>query len=240
MLSTEEFRGFAKGVVPFLHVTSRLEGEKYGNLLSEKGGQGFPHLVAMDAEGEVIGVVSGERSVAGFTRLMKDAADYSTLRGKKGRSPAEEVRLLGFELGMDRVTEADARTRAAALKDLDADPKKALDALLLGLDIQAELKLIKGPDPALRIAAGKDFAAMWKEGRRPGSDDGVFQPFFIYMLDYAESEKDAAHFEKALGVLREKFGSEPKAAGFFKKQDERLAKLKAPAPVPPVEGGEKK
>ena len=49
MLSTEEFKAFAGEVVPFLHVTSRVEGEHHPDLLEKKGGRGFPHLVVLDA-----------------------------------------------------------------------------------------------------------------------------------------------------------------------------------------------
>ena len=40
MLSSEEFKAFAAEVVPFLHVTSRVEGEHHPKLLEEKGGRG--------------------------------------------------------------------------------------------------------------------------------------------------------------------------------------------------------
>ncbi len=235
MLSTEEFRAFAKEVVPFLHVTSRVEGETYPDLLSEKGGRGFPHLVAMDAGGEVVAGLE-DRTVEGFRAMMKRAGEFETLLAKKDRTPAEEVRYLAAEIRLGRVKADAARARAAALKGLAEAAKKELDGLLLGLDIRAILDGIK--DPAARLAAGRAFAEMWAAGRVPGGDDAGFQPFFVIMLDHAEAVKDAALFEKALGKMREKLGSEPRAAGFFKKNDERLAKLKeAKEPEPPKEEG---
>ena len=73
MLSAAEFSAFAKEVVPFLHVTSRLEGASYPDLLSQKGGRGFPYLVAMDAEGRVTAQAE-QRSVDGFRSMVEAAA----------------------------------------------------------------------------------------------------------------------------------------------------------------------
>ena len=235
MLSTAEFREFAKGVVPFLHVTSQVEGDKYPDLLSEKGGRGFPHVVCMDAEGGVLAVLNA-RTVDGFKDMMKRGAEFQALVAKKDRTPAEELSVLKAELGLGRLKPEEARARATALKGLDEAAKKELDGLLLGLDIRAEMaKITRENAKEGRIAAGKAFAEMWKAGREPTDEDTV-QPFFILMLDYAESIPDAALFEKALGELQERFGDKPQAAGFLKKQEERLAKLKGGA-GPPKEGG---
>jgi hypothetical protein len=228
VLSTEEFRGFAKGVVPFLHVTSHVEGEKYGNLLQEKGGTGFPHVVAMDADGGVLAELD-DRTVEGFQAMMKSGGDFTALLAKKDRTSAEEVDLLTREIGLGRVKAEDARTRAAAIKGLDDAGKARLDGLLLGLDIKGQLDKTNGRDPASRAATGKVFAEWWKAGRAPGGKDESFQPFFVLMLDHADASKDVALFEKVLGVLRDEVGSNPRAAGFFKAQEKRLEKLKADA-----------
>ncbi len=228
MLSSEEFRAFAKEVVPFLHVTSQVEGEKYGNLLQEKGGTGFPHLVAMDAGGGVVAVLE-DGTVAGFRAMMKQGAEFIAFSSKKDRTTAEEVRLLTAEIKFCRVNAADARAREGAIKGLDAAGKKDLDGLILGLEIKAELGKITGPDLALKVAAGKAFAEMWKAGKEPDPDGEQFQPYYILMLDHAEAVKDVALFEKALGKVRAKFGDKPQAARFFQRQDERLAKLKEAA-----------
>jgi hypothetical protein len=81
---------------------------------------------------------------------------------------------------------------------------------------------------ALALAAGKKFAEMWAAGREPATEEQISR-FFGPILEYAHETKDAALFEKALGKLRDAFGKNPRSAGFFKKQDERLEALKAPA-----------
>lgn len=235
MLSTEEFKAFAAEVVPFLHVTSRVEGEAHPDMLQEKGGRGFPYVVAMDSKGEVIGQIA-DRTVAGFRAMTKKAAEYVALAAKEKRTAAEELRYVVALHELNKVDVAEARKRVEALEGLDDAGKKERDQFLLVLDIRSA---VEGKNPQAmgeeeKIALGKTFHEWWKAGREP-TDQGAMQPFFIFMLDYAESAKDAELFEKALGKLREVFGPMPGAAGFFKRQDDRLAKLKEAAP--PAEGG---
>ena len=54
MLSTEEFATWSKKVVLFLHNTSRCDDEPYPNLLKEKGGNGFPTMSYLAADGRLM------------------------------------------------------------------------------------------------------------------------------------------------------------------------------------------
>ncbi|MBM4062876.1 MAG: hypothetical protein FJ265_17545 [Planctomycetes bacterium] len=54
----------------FCHVTTQVEGDKYPTLLRDKGGRAVPHLVFMDAAGEVL-ATQGDRSVAGFKKALE-------------------------------------------------------------------------------------------------------------------------------------------------------------------------
>ena len=66
---------------------------------------------------------------------------------------------------------------------------------------------------------------MKKAGRIP-TDEERMQPFWIFMMDYAEDKKEVATFEEALKALKEKFGGNPQAAKFFEQKEEILKKLK--------------
>lgn len=237
MLSTKEFGDFSKEFVMFCHITTRIEGRKYDDLLSKKGGTGFPYLVALDANGDVIAQLEGGRTVEGFRAMMAEGAKFVALRGKEKKTLDDEIFLLEHDISMGNADLAAAKARMAALKGLNEAQKKELDGALLGLEIKAAMPTSRDPaeQKAQMVAAGKSFAAMWAAGREPTADASI-QPFFIFMLDYAESEKDAALFEKALDKLRAKFGSNPQAAGFFKKQDARLEALKAAGGGPKKDG----
>jgi hypothetical protein len=239
VLSTEEFRGFAKDCVLFCHVTTHLDGMRYDGLLLEKGGSGWPHVVAMDAEGEVVAELQRrERSVEGFRGLMKGSAEFVSLRSRKDRSPTEEARFLGLEIRMRKVKAEDARARAATLKGLDDASRKELDGLLLALDFATRLEHINWGSPEARASWGMTLADRWKAGQEPSCDDDRFETFYILILDYAEYAKDTVLFEKALGKLRERPGSTPEIEPYFRAQDERLAKLKKEGP--PEGAGEDK
>ena len=77
---------------------------------------------------------------------------------------------------------------------------------------------------------------MFKAGREPAAK-GDIGPFYDLMLEYAEAEKDAALFEKALGKLRENFGDNPRMEKYWKTQEDRLAKIKGGGEEKKDEGG---
>lgn len=235
MLSTAEFGTFSKEYVMFAHVTTQIAGRKDDDLLQKKGGRGFPHLVALDANGDVIAQLKGGRSVEGFRSMMADGAKFVAVRAKEKKTLDDEVFLLQHDVSMGNVTLEQATGRAKALQGLSDAQKKEVDAALLDLEIRAVLPKSRTPDAqkAEAIAAGKRYAELWAAGREPTNDE-AFQPFFVLMLEHAESVKDAALFEKALGKVREKFGSNPNAAKFFERQDARLAALKAAAAESPA------
>lgn len=241
MLSSEEFKKFAGEYVVFAHVTTRIKDRKYDGLLQEKGGRGFPHLVALNKDGDVIAALAGERSVAGFRAMMEAGSKFEGVRAKAVKTTDDEIFLLKHDIAMGNAKFDAAKERVAKLKDLTEAQKKEIDGLLLGLEIQAALPTARTPEEAKvqAAAAGKKFAEMWAAGRAPTSDEGAIGNFYSLILEHAEGAKDADLFEKALGKLRETFGSRPQTAGFFKKQEARLAALKAPA-APATPDPEKK
>ena len=52
----------------FCHITTQIEGDKHGDLLEKKGGQGFPHIVFMDSDGKVLAEHQGDRSADEFAK----------------------------------------------------------------------------------------------------------------------------------------------------------------------------
>jgi hypothetical protein len=225
VLSSEEFKTWGKSVVLFAHVTTRIKGRKDDDLLGKKGGRGFPHLVALDAEGNVTAKLSGGRDVAGFKTMMESGAKYTAIASKAEKSTDDKVFLFGHDIEMGNLKFEDAKKRAAEIGKVTDEQKKKMDAGLLGLEIQDAMPKGRG-DTAGEMAAGKKFAEMYTAGREPTTDQ-LIQPFFILMMRYAETEKNADLFGKALGKLKAKFGDNPRAKGFFDAQDKKLEALKA-------------
>ena len=226
-LSSPEFKEFAKTAVLFAHVTSRVPGEKYGNLLTEKGGQGFPYLVVLDAEGEIIGKPSG-RSVDAFATCVKKADRFATLSAKGDLSTAEKVELLVAKIGLGKVDLAKAKTERDAIGKLGEDEAKQVADAIVDLEILDALKTAAPKTPEAAAALGKRYYEMHQSGARPQGDD-AYQPFYMLMIRHAEAESNPAIFEVALKAMKEKYGHMKQAAAFFQDLDKKFAALQEKA-----------
>lgn len=122
----------------FLHNTSRIEGEKYDKLLSEKGFRGFPSLAFMDAEGEVL-TSSMARKVTSFEQTAAALAQVAELskadkEGKLEGDAAAKFILASIDLGKMDLAEA-TRRRGAIKGPLSAASTGDLDAKMTDLEV---------------------------------------------------------------------------------------------------------
>jgi hypothetical protein len=182
----------------------------------------------MDEKGDVLAQHQGPRTVDGFKATVGKAQKYVDLKKVASPTPAQKLELFQIELEMGKLDLATARARKAELTGLTPEQEAKLSGALTDLEVMDALKSAQpkpGQEAALRAELGGRFHAMLQEGRRPTSDQ-VVEPFYSLILDWAEKEKNVAAFEQALGALRERFGSNPQAARFFKAQEERLARFK--------------
>jgi hypothetical protein len=137
-LSDPAFPEFAKSVVLFLHNTSRVEGEKYGDLLREKEFRGFPTLAFMDAGGKVL-TSRVDRSVRGFQETAAALARVQDMakaeaEGKLHGDAAASYILAQLDLGALDAAAAKAKVDAIEGPITDAN-KKALAARLTDLEV---------------------------------------------------------------------------------------------------------
>ncbi|MHC5210834.1 MAG: hypothetical protein ACYTG2_08965 [Planctomycetota bacterium] len=228
MLSTDEFKQFAEEFVMFAHVTTRIEGRKDDDLLSRKGFNSFPSLAVMNADGDLLAKLDGSRDVDGFREMMAAGAKVEEIRSRPDKSLDDEYSLLTHDINMGNADVESARARADSLEGLDEARRKEVEGLLTDLEIKAVLGQPKSREEfeeLSRKAAGV-FAQMWAEGRVPTSDEAA-EPFYILILNHAETTGDVALFERSLAKLRETFGETERTARFFEAQAERLEKLKA-------------
>ena len=224
VLATPEFRKFGEGVVPFVHVTSGLDG-KYADLLREKGGSGVPAFMVLDELGNVLAKVSGAHDVANFERTVKSGLEYAALRKKADKTRDETVEVLVRDMDLGNLKLVRARELAAKSGEIPEAQRKRVDDAMLRLEIWTAAS---GAGESLdrAIAAGKLFAGMWAAGREPSTEEHV-EPFFRLMLDHAEAIRDAKLFRRALDGLRDRFSEKPGWGPFAKWQEKRLAALEA-------------
>ena len=223
----ESFQEFAKNYVLFCHVTTGIKTHPHEGLLQEKGGAGFPHIVFMDAAGKVLAEHEGPRTSEGFAKTGEQAKAVIDLkaRAEKGDKGAKlNLVILQFETGQLTPDEARAQLKEAA--EPSAEQKEKLDGLFNDAEILAVAASIKRGDQAGAIAAGKTFYERMKAGQPAPRGDQAVQTYWILMIEYAKSQKDAATFEQALGALKEKYANDQGAQEFFKKADADLEALK--------------
>src|SRR5262245_10877718 len=132
----DDFVKFSKDYVLFCHITTAIEGEKHGDLLQEKGGQRFPYIVFMDADGNVITEHLEERTPEGFAKMGKIVTDYVTLKTKaeSGNKPSV-IDFTILQLALGKITTSDAQKK---LKDAGTPTKEQqvkLDEELLNASV---------------------------------------------------------------------------------------------------------
>ena len=216
---------FSKDYVMFCHITTHIQGDKHADLLQEKGGEGFPHLVFMDAEGTVLAVHEEDRTAPAFAKTGEKAKAFVSLKAKaaKGDKAAKiDFILAQMDLGQIKPDEAEKQIKEAGA--LSKEQQAKFDGMMVNLSIMDIVKGIESEEAAK--AAGKKFYEMQKAGKPGPTSDQATQPYYILGMNAAEEAKDADTFEKNLKALKDKFGSNPQAQKFFEAKEKKLAELK--------------
>jgi len=216
---------FSKDYVLFCHITTHIEGEKHGNLLEEKGGEGFPHIIFMDAEGKILAVHEEERSAEGFAKTGAKARSFMELKAKAAKGDkAAKIDLIIAQLDMAQIKAADAEKQLKEAGTLSKEQQAKLDEILVNASVMDIVKGIESENEAK--AAGQKFYEMQKAGKPGPTSEQAVQPYYILGMNAAEEAKDAATFEKNLNALKAKFGSNPQAKKFFEAKEKKLEELK--------------
>ncbi|MCA8973728.1 MAG: hypothetical protein KDC98_03355 [Planctomycetes bacterium] len=182
-------------MVLFLHVTSHVDGDPHQGLLQEKGGRGFPHLVFMDSNGEVL-AKQRERSVEAFETTRKACMQFLELdRKAKAGDKSVGADLLIARIEMGSITLAEAKEAEAGLGKVKAEKKARIFELMLDLEVEDAMAGVRTRTQAAEV--GRRFAEMWGQGRAPKKGRPA-STFFGLILEAAAQDKDAKLYERAL------------------------------------------
>lgn len=193
--------------------------------MSEKGGNGFPYLVYMDAEGKVIGKPAG-RSVEAF----KTGARYLILERKEQLTPAETLELIELGLGSGAMKPGDAKKRAEGL-ELDKAQRAKVDAMIKEAEGRAKVAAILGQlksreDVAAKGAKlGKELWALYQEGVRPPTGSREMMGMYQLMIEHGVQDKVLEPAQAGLAGLKEALASEPRAKQFLAQVEQRVQAL---------------
>lgn len=224
LLTTPEFKAFTGKVVPYLNITTHIEGRAHEGLLREVGGRGFPTMKFMDGDGNVLGEPGG-RDIAAFEKALASIESVFDLEkrieaGEKGL----EVKLFLAKMDMGAYKFEAAKKKAASFEKLTDEEKKAIAAKMVNLEVDHIMESAMTSEEGIKEAAVR-FMEMVKEGNIPtGETAGMF---WSVIAMKAEEDKNIEMFEKALNALLKQYGEEEGAAEYFDSMQEKLDKMKA-------------
>jgi len=227
LLTTPEFTDFTKKVIPFLHVTTRIDDRPNDGLLIDKGGTGFPTLMYLDENGTVLGRPGG-RDVESFdTGLVTATETVNNIKDLKKRIAAGDKaaanELFIIEMNLGKYDLAELKEKAKGLKKLTKEQKAELAGYMLNLRVEDVLKTAGRTEESL-AAAGKKLMAIKAEGKLPTGD--TLGSFWFVLMGYAEAEKNADLFEEALAALKVFYADNSRAMDFLNKKDAVLKEMR--------------
>ncbi len=213
-LSSSEFQALAKTLVPFVHVTSRVEGEKYADL-SLKAGPGWPQAAIFDRNGLLLAridtvAIRSEGAAAIEQVLNEEVAAFEDLRKKAAKGDKEaraEFFMARFDLG--HVGVAEMRGALGKGSILDEYQRDTVREQLVEL---ATTECLAGHDadkPETFGPYAKKLLAQHKAIGLPEGPSGITA--WRVIMEDAFLRKDAATFAlaftaiKATGITGKKF-----------------------------------
>jgi hypothetical protein len=229
VLSTDEFAHWSKQVVLFLHVTAQppagkpLPGDKHPQLLYELGGNAFPTLSYVDADGNLLHQVGGNgTAIADLERELQKLLGWKSLRAAvtSGKVPDKERELFLLELGMGNRPYAEMVQRAGKLA-FAGDEQARVTQQLVNLQFTEVLRRTPRDD---LVAGGEQLLPMFEQGRIP--DCATETSYWQFLFAFAAAKKDVALFERLLATVKEKRAGDPRLKRYLHQLETQLDELK--------------
>lgn len=226
-LLTEEFKEFSKKVVPFLHITTHIQGRKNDGLLSDKGGDGFPYVAFLDAAGEVAGKHQDARDASGFTRTLEKTLRYVAAKQKAAagdKTAAIDEAILSCELGHIELVDLEEKLQGV---ELNPEQQKMFDGIKADqtvAELVDDIRTMKGNDASYAMAYEE-----CKKLKAGGVVPSGFLPRIYYwdiLKTGAMKNKDAAILEQAIIELTVLFAGNPQAIQSLEPARQALAEMK--------------
>ncbi len=224
MLSTEGFKTWSSKVVLFLHNTSRCKDEPYPRLLREKGGNGFPTVSLMAADGRLLKQLSFPTTLPTMEAGLAELKVWQDLKSRAADGDAKVIKeLFLLELSNSLFTVKEGRAQAKKIDFSNAEAEN-VEQGLVNLEFHSILRSTPRKDKA---KGGAKLVAMFEAGRFPKSRQ--ITSFWDYMFAHAVAQKDIPLYEKLLVSMKEHHAGDRRVErylGMLESQLERLRKQK--------------
>jgi len=226
-LSTPEFKAFSETVVPFVHVTTRLDDREHEDLLFDKGGNSFPTLLVLDAEGEVLARIQPPYSVPGFERMIARVRKYLDLAvaTKPDDKPAQiDLLILRCDLGqIDFGQLEEALEPLGDLSDAQQAAVKGLETNAAVEEMRAYLQQSRWSDES-KEAAGEEFFSFYEEGAHPSAPMSK-QLYWTILAGHAVDNANTELLERCIDELKQALQGMPGAEDAIKMWQSKLTGL---------------
>jgi hypothetical protein len=229
MLSEAAFAEWAKGYVLFCHITTKIAGRKNDDLLEKKGGQGFPHLVFMDADGDVLATHEGSRELDALDKTASAAKEALGVKAKAAAGDAEaKVEWFLRQLESGSLDAVKARTRVKELGTLTPEQSKLIEDKIFDLEVMA---IASGIQQDSDVAEAAKKVLTFVEQKKLPKGDSAFEFCWQILCGHGQQAKDVKFFEAGLTILTDRYGENPRYRGMIAQIEKDLTELKKSAPA---------
>jgi hypothetical protein len=222
VFATAEFRAFASQVVLFLHVSSALPDEPRPDLLAEVGGNQFPTVAYLAADGRPLQVVGHVTPLVQLATTLAELRAWQALRREVEAGAGLEAQrtLCRRELQMQYGSFAELAERVRRLEFPPAE-QPALQQQLIDLQF---VELLRQTKPAAMAAGGALFLPMFRAGRLPRAKAET--TFWQYLFAYAAAQRDVDLFAELLASVQRHKAGDPRLARYVGALEQQLAALR--------------
>lgn len=224
MLSEEQFATWSKDVVLFCHITTRLTDRKYETLLSEKKGTGFPYLVFLDGEGELVAAMRGARNMENLTITAATAKANMSLRTKAAAGDVNaKLDWLSYQIQVGWLNAEDGKAAIAGLGKLDAkqtERAKDISTIIEIIDINSSVARKK----MTQEEGETKLLAFYNSGRIPKDKSGM-RMLLTSVFNNAHAKKDVKLCEKVLADFRKRAGDDAEMKPIIKSMEDKIKKI---------------
>ncbi|MCY2958403.1 MAG: thioredoxin family protein [Planctomycetota bacterium] len=214
--SDSVFTDFADKVVLFCNIETRVTGEPPQTLFRETGGELYPHIVFLAADGSVLAKES-RHSAASIRNTEVKIALASELAKKPAEDTVSAADLLILKSDLGIVTYRDARKRAKLLINLPADKSEQVNQMLI--DLQATEILAEEYSNKNTEDNAAKLVEMMRANHLPTGEN--LRVFYSRIMLATGRTHDVENFKKALTGMEEISGDDEKytkVLTFFRKR----------------------
>ncbi|MFN0207906.1 MAG: hypothetical protein ACKVS6_16485 [Planctomycetota bacterium] len=221
------FAQFGESFILYCHITSGVASRKYESLFKEKMGMGYPTILYLDSDGDVVYRHQAIRTIEGFESSAKEAQEFSRLRkGAETGDPDAKLAFIIKQYDSNLIRPEELAPKIKDFTNLSPDSQRQLDELKFELELNDLYRKSNGK-PELLAEAAQQILAMYDTKKIPQREKA--KDFYYGVLsNYARAKKDITVFEiviKEMAARAEKDDTKKPQLDSLTRQFDHVKKL---------------